>query len=169
MWGRLFNRPARPAHPITAYAPRAIVATSAPIAAPRHPGGPQWGTEAGWAPFGQGQAREQQIGAYAGQMLNQYPAMISGVQLDNGLSDSGVGSRWYYPALTAIPNGSLQQTQRPNNVIGSQRYGSIYSGPLGPVNAKAATAAVAAAQVRQSGLAAMGWARGLNLGQGGNG
>jgi hypothetical protein len=144
--------------------PRAIRAHRPAAPVPGHGGGPQLGTVTGWAPFGYGQHASNQIGAFAGQLLNQYPANIPGVQLDNGRQGAGVGSRWYYPSLTAIPNGSLQQTQRPNNVIGGQRYGSRYSGGIGPVTAKRNAAALTAAQVRQSGLAAMQWAQGLNLG-----
>lgn len=144
--------------------PRGITSHRPAVATPAHGGGPMPGTQAGWAPFGYGQHPSDQIGAYAGQLLNQYPANIPGVQLSNGRQASGVGAHWYYPALTAIPNGSLQQTQRPNNVTGGQRYGSRFTGPIGPVNAKRAAAALSAAQVRQSGLAAMQWAQGLNLG-----
>ncbi len=160
----LFRGSARPAQPVTGQAPRAIMAITAPAPTPTHRGGPMPGVVTGWRANGDGQHATQQIGAFAGQLLNQYPANIPGMQLDNGRQGAGVGAHWYYPALTAIPNGSVQQTQRPNNIVGGQRWGSMYSGPISPISAKQNAAAVTAAQVRQSGLQAMAWARGLNLG-----
>lgn len=126
---------------------------------PPVPQGPMRGYEAGWAPMPGAQHPSQQIGVFAGQMLSQYPAMLPGAQLFQG-REAG-NSQWYYPALTVIPNGNLQQTQANAVVAGGQRYGSIYSGPIGPISARAAQAAVTAAQVRQSGLSAMSWAKDL--------
>jgi hypothetical protein len=120
-------------------------------------------TVTGWAPLPGAQGAHQQIGAFAGQMLNQYPANIPGVQLHSGREGNNPG--WYYPSLTVIPNGNLQQTQRPNNVNGGQRYGSLFSGPIGPLSARRMAANVAAQQVRQSGLTAMQWAQGLSAQQ----
>lgn len=113
----------------------------------------------GWAPLPGTQNPSQQIGAFAGQRLNQWPANVPGVQLHSG--HEGNNAHWYTPTLTAIPNGSLQQTQRPNNLPGGQRDAVRYTGPIGPLSARRNAVLVAAAQVRQSGLAALGWAHDL--------
>lgn len=114
-----------------------------------------------WAPgYGTPNA-SQQIGnpGRGTVLLSQFPAMVVGVQRHQGREFGNSG--WYYPALTSLPNGSVTQTTKPNNVTGGQRYGSIFSGPLGPLSSKKLAANVNAAQVRQSGLAAMEWAQGL--------
>lgn len=116
--------------------------------------------EAGWAPFGHGQSPVQQIGAYAGRMLNQYPAIIQGTQR-HSVREFG-NSRWFYPVARPTPLGNLSQTQQNAMVPGSQRYGSRFSGLLGPINSRQVTGAVVAQQIRQSGLQAMNWAAGLN-------
>ncbi len=125
---------------------------------PQRPSGAQFGT-AGWAPGYGSPSPNQQIGRYAGGLLNQYPASPSGVMLHGGREWGS--SHWYYPAVSVIPNGSTQQTTRPNNVMGAQRSGSIFGGPIGPVTARLFRARVADAQVRQSGLSASDWAQGL--------
>lgn len=116
---------------------------------------------AGWAPMPGAQHPSQQIGVYAGSLLNQYPAYIPGVQLHQGVES--LMPRWYTPTAFALPPGStnLQTTQRPNNVMGGQRYGSQFSGPIGPISARKNQANVVAAQVRQSGMQALQWAQGL--------
>ena len=120
---------------------------------------PPSGYAAGWKAAGHGQHPSDQIGAFDGQMLTQYPTNIPGVQLKGGTE--GMRSNWYYPSMTSIPLGSIQQTTRPNNITSGQRWGSQYSGPIGPATAQAMRANVTTAQVRQSGLAAMYWAQGL--------
>jgi len=126
---------------------------------PQRPHGAQIGGTAGWAPgYGTPHA-SQQTGRYAGGLLNQYPASPSGVQLHGGREWGW--ACWYYPAVSVIPNGSVQQTTHPNNISGGQRSGSIFGGPIGPVTARLFRAKVADAQVRQSGLSASDWAQGL--------
>lgn len=136
--------------------PTLFYVTGLPAHTPQGPGG----YTAGWKGMPGSANPSQQIGMFDGGMLSQFPAMISGVQRKQG-RESG-SSRWYYPSLTVIPNGSVQQTTKPNNVNGGQRYGSIYSGPLGPLSTRRMAGNVARAQVQQSGLQAMDWARSLS-------
>lgn len=144
-------RKAKPGRPV------AFLSNMPPVVGPSAAG---IGGTAGWAPMPGAQHPSQQIGVYAGSLLNAFPAAPVGVELHSGRE---WGSAAYYtPATTYLPNGSVEQTQRPNNVSGGQRYGSLFSGPIGPISAKANAAQVAAAQVRQSGLAATRWAQGLS-------
>ncbi len=132
-------------------------AVGAPFPMPQNP---RVDGQAGWAAIAATLAPWQQIGAFAGNLLNQYPASVPGVQLHSG-REWGCAN-YYYPQINYLPNGSVQETQAPSNIAGAQRYGSQYSGGIGPVNAKRNAAAVTAAQIRQSGLQAMNWARGLS-------
>lgn len=118
------------------------------------------GGTAGWRPLPGQQNPSQQIGMYAGSLLNQFPAYLPGVQRSSGVEF--LSSRWYYPTTGPVALGGLTQTTRPNNIAGGQRYGSHFSGPIGPISAQANAAAVVAAQVKQSGLAALNWAKRLN-------
>lgn len=118
------------------------------------------GGTAGWAPFPGYVDRAQQTGAYAGRLLNQFPANLPGVQLHSGREWGS--SSWYYPAVAPIPNGSIQQTQQPVNLPSAQRYGSLFQGPIGPITAQRNAALVVAAQIRQSGQSALQWAAALN-------
>lgn len=115
---------------------------------------------AGWAAIPFTLAPWQQIGAYAGGLLNGYPANIPGVQLHSGREWGS--SHYYYPQISYLPNGSVQETAFPAQRPTAQRYGSTYTGPIGPVSAKQNAAAVTAAQIRQSGMQAYQWAKGLS-------
>lgn len=117
------------------------------------------GAVTGWAPFGAGQHPSEQIGAFAGQRLNQFPAYIPGVQLHSGREWGR--SNWYYPTVSYVPNGSVQITQQQANLPGSQRWAAQFSGPVGPVNAQQNRFQVAAAQIAQSGMQAYTWAQNL--------
>lgn len=116
------------------------------------------GGTAGWRPLSWGQAPWEQIGAYDGSPLNQYPAHYDQPQLRQGVE--GLRSNWQVP--TVLPVLSWQQTQNVANVPGAQRYGAPAGAPVGPLSAKAMRARVASAQVRQSGMASMSWAQGLS-------
>jgi hypothetical protein len=128
------------------------------------PGYPGIQGTAGWRamPGSQYYAPAQQIGAFNGSLLNQYPAYIPGVQLHSGREWGN--PNWYTPTAYALPAGStnLQTTTRPANVAGGQRRGLTFSGPIGPLSVKAMQANLRAAQVRQSGLAMTQWAQGLS-------
>lgn len=139
---------------------RGVRAVQAPRALAPVPTGPH-GYTAGWAPGYGTPHPSQQIGRFDGQMLNQYPANIPGVQLHQGVE--GLDSRWYVPTVSYQPNGALvTSTTRPTNITGGNRYGAMFSGPSGPISARANAARVSAAAVRQSGLAASQWAQGLS-------
>lgn len=115
---------------------------------------------AGWRGMPGTQNPSQQIGVYDGQMLTQYPANLPGPQLLNGRVGNNPG--WNFPLLAPAPLGNNQLTTQGTADPGSQRYGSMYGGPIGPISARKYAARVTAAQVRQSGLQAMQWARGLS-------
>lgn len=115
----------------------------------------------GWAPGPGTPSPQQQIGAFSGPPLNQYPAYISGVQLHSGREWGN--SSWYYPTAGVLPPGGQPQlTQQSAQIAGAQRYGSLFGGPIGPISAKRYRAKIAAAQARQSGAQAMAWAQGLS-------
>lgn len=156
MFGRSNSRRANAAGTQRQDHPAALTSTGAAGLVPTGAAG----YTAGWKPLPGSQGPWQQIGAFDGQMLSQYPARVDGAQLHSG-REWGC-SNWYYPSISAIPNGNLQQTTRPNNVNGGQRYGSLVGAPLGPISAKKNAARLTAAQVRQSGLQAMQWAQGLS-------
>lgn len=120
----------------------------------------QPGLTAGWAPMPGHQNPSQQIGLYDGRMLTQYPANLPGLQLLNGRI--GNNPHWYTPQVQPTALAGVQQTTRGTGFAGAQRYGSIFGGPIGPTNVRQMQARLTAAQVRQSGLAMMQWARGLN-------
>lgn len=101
-----------------------------------------------------------QIGVYGEPLLSQFPALYNQPQLHQGVE--GLQSAWYTPSQS--PNPTFQQTQRPTNIAGGQRYGQNAGGPLGPLSAKKLAQRVASAQVRQSGLTAQQWATGLSGG-----
>lgn len=113
--------------------------------------------EAGWRAFGNGQHPSQQIGAYAGLPLNQFPALIPGVQLHGGREGNNPG--WYYPSRSVVPQ--YQQTQQFANLPGGQRRGSTFTGPIGPITARLFRARVAAAAVPQTSLFTQPWAQQL--------
>lgn len=117
------------------------------------------GGTAGWKALPGLQNPNQQIGMYAGGLLNQFPAIIPGAQLYSGREYAN--SNWYTPTAAPVTNGGLSQTTNANNLPGGQLWGSQYGGPIGPISAQSMRANVVAQQVRQSGLAAMGWAKAL--------
>lgn len=142
------------------------VVSVAPVL-PAAPSAAGIGGTAGWAPFAGYVPPEHQTGQYAGRLLNQFPANLPGAQLHSGREWGNSG--WYYPAVRALPNGSQQQTQQHAYLPGAQRYGSLFQGPIGPLDAQRNAALVVAAQVRQSGQSALAWAAALKPGGGGRG
>lgn len=151
----MFGKPGRRANQAQGR-PMVINSTVPPVVPPMGPGG----YTAGWAAIPATLAPWQQIGAYAGSMLNQFPANLPGPQLHSGREWGSTD--WYTPTTSYVPNGSVQLTQTPGQYAGAQRAGSIYGGPIGPLTANKYAAAVTAAQVRQSGLQAMNWALSLS-------
>jgi hypothetical protein len=89
--------------------------------------------------------------------LSQVPARWEDVQLHNGVD--GLKSAWYFPPspgewAPAVQVPAIQQTQRPVNVPGAQRFGQKYGGQLGLVANQQMRLAVLRAQIRQSGTGA---------------
>lgn len=127
-------------------------------AAGDEPTGPVWGNNEGWKPLPTMGPAPLQIGVFAGQLLNQYPAYYTQPQLHQGVE--GLRSNWFVPTRGVVPD--FMATAYPQNVPGGQRMGSTYTGPLGPISSRRMQSRVVAAQVRQSGLQAMQWAQGLS-------
>lgn len=140
----------------------AVVAAQPILPAP--PSAAGIGGTAGWAPLPGYVSTQAQIGAFNGRLLNRYPANLPGVQLHSGREWLQGGSGWYYPSTTPLPNGSIQQTRQYTNLPGAQRYGSLFSGPIGPITAQQNAALVTVAQIRQSGASALQFARNLRPG-----
>jgi hypothetical protein len=93
--------------------------------------------------------------------LSQFPARWEGVQLHNGVD--GLRSAWFWP-VAVLPQNTLpviRNTQRPVNVPGAQRFGSVYGGALGIIGTARMREAVTEAQIRQSGLQATDWGAAL--------
>jgi hypothetical protein len=113
----------------------------------------------GWAPFPGYIPAAYQTGAFGGTLLNQFPALLPGVQLLNGREGNWNG--YYTPTALPVGLGGLTQTTRPNNISGGQLWGAAWGGPIGPIDVQRMMASVTAQQVRQSGVAAMSWAKAL--------
>jgi len=125
------------------------------------------GTVTGWQAFKPAASDNAQIGAYAGTVLTQYPTNLPNAQLFCGVE--GLRSAWYYPSVAGLPLGSsITQTVSPANATGSQRYGLRFTGPLGPLVARAESALVSDQQARESGPRVVGWARSMWHGFTGN-
>lgn len=120
------------------------------------PAGAQVGGVTGWRGIPT-PSQTQQIGAFAGTVLTQFPVNLPGVQLNCGVNSMSAG--WYTPSRSQLP--SFMQSQQRGFSAGPQRGGQTYAGGLGPLTVAQMNNNVAAAQVRQSGLAAFSWARGL--------
>jgi hypothetical protein len=151
----MFGRGHRPA-------PAAAVVSIAPVVTGGLPTGPH-GLVNGWAPGYGNPHASQQTGRFSGPPLTQYPARVDGPQLHGG-REWGT-TAWYTPTRFVQPAGGPTQVGTTGTPVPVLRNGSVYGGPIGPISSRAAQQNVAAAQVRQSGLSAMGWAKGLT-GQG---
>lgn len=117
------------------------------------------GGTAGWEALPGAQNPNQQIGMYAGSLLNQYPARVDGPQKHSAVEWLYPG--WRTPVKVGAPQ-SPQTSQQMANIAGAQRYGSMFQGPLGPLTAQGATENVTTQQIRATGVAALEWARKLN-------
>jgi hypothetical protein len=134
-----------------------------PVAAefgPLHAGGNSPGGPIAWRPLPTAGPEPLQKGVYGDSLLNEFPAKYDQPQLHQGVE--GLTSNWWTP--TVSPLYTFQQTQRPANVAGGQRFAGKPGGPLGPISSRALAARVAAAQVRQSGLQATDWAQSMTGG-----
>lgn len=131
-----------------------------PMPAGPLPTGPVGGQVTLWAPLPGYVSEQQQKGAFAGRLLNQFPAKVDGVQLQNGRLNNNPG--WNTPGVTFSPTGYGTPTTQQNNLPGGQRVGQRYGGGIGPISARRNMQAVIAAQIRQSGASALKWAEGLS-------
>lgn len=113
-----------------------------------------------WRPLPTQGPAPLQIGVYGAVRISQFPGYYNQPQLHQGVE--GERSCWYTPTVSTLP--TFEQTQRPTNIPGGQRYGANPGAPLGPLSSRKLAARVAAAQVRQSGLQATQWAQGLTGG-----
>jgi hypothetical protein len=138
---------------------RATVAHHGAAPMPTGSGGPMVPQTDGWAPFGHGQHPSDQIGAYDGGPLNQWPAYIPGVQLNNGVQY--LRSGWYTPTRSVIPNAQTYATVAQANLPGAQRVGSRYTGPIGPITARLFKQQVTAESIRGTAMQAQPWAAGM--------
>lgn len=120
----------------------------------------EYGPISGWKPFPTLGPPPLQIGVWGDAYLNQFPAYYNQPQLHCGVEFRR--TNWDTPTVSSTP--TFEQTQRPTNIAGGQRYGGNAGGPLGPISSRRLAARVAAAQVRQSGLSATQWAQGLSGG-----
>lgn len=111
----------------------------------------------GWRAYPTGGAPMGQIGAFDGTLLNQFPAMLPGLQLKCGVES--LSSAWSTPYPS--PRISPQISQQNANLPGAQRNGQTYTGGIGPLTVAQYQANITAAQIRQSGLSAMSWAKDL--------
>jgi len=116
------------------------------------------GYAAGWRglPY---QSPSQQIGAFAGTQLTQRAGNVLEVQRRQGVENTSAA--WMVPAGRDAFVSWLATQQRAG-YTGPQRSQGGSSGGLGPITAKAMRARVTAAQVRQSGMAAVQWAQSLS-------
>jgi hypothetical protein len=113
-----------------------------------------------WRPLPSGAAPWGQIGVWGDSLLNQFPAYYNQPQLLQGVQD--LQSGWYTPTVSTLP--TFDQTQRPTNVAGGQRYGANPGAPVGPLTAKGWRKRVTQASVAQSGASALSWAANLTEG-----
>lgn len=118
----------------------------------------EYGPTPGWRPLPNTLAPWQQIGVYGNAIQSNFPSNYVQPQLLQGVE--GLRSAYYTPTKSGQVNFLLNQQQA--YLPGYQRYGSQYSGPLGPISSKQLQQNVVTAQIRQSGLQALQWAQGLS-------
>lgn len=100
-------------------------------------------------------------GAFSGAAITQRPGLVPGVQRRCGTEQ--LNSGWYVPpnpadAATASPFPWMV-TQRASYYPGAQRSGGAPRGGMGPANAQAMRTQITRAQILQSGLGVVNWAR----------
>jgi hypothetical protein len=141
------------------YGAGVTVAGVAPVAGAAHaPGGQQ---VRGWAGLGV-QLPANYAGAYSGSPVSMRGGFTPGLQRRGGTECMSAG--WYTPPTSAGTGqgNSWQGTLRGGASAGAQLVGGSPAGSLGPSNVRAMRQEITAAQIRQSGLAAVQWAQSLS-------
>lgn len=116
------------------------------------------GYTAGWAGLGTLHP-SQYAGRFDGGQLTQLAGYVTEVQRRQGVE--GIGTGWAVHGQLNPATGYLL-TMRAGNPADVQRIVGGNNGSLGPITANQMRAAVTAAQIRQSGLSAVQWARSLS-------
>lgn len=102
-------------------------------------------------------------GGVGGAPVSMRGGFAAGLQRRSGTESMSAG--WYYPPTTgaaaALGNPYAASQQR-SGTPGAQRIGGAPNGSYGPITARAMRANITRAQITQSGLAAVQWARSLN-------
>lgn len=137
-------------------APAAVGTTTVRTAA--LPTGPGPGLTAGYRGSGVISADEQ-IGMFAGGPLTMVAGYVDEVQKRQGVESLSAG--WFLPAQLTSSTG-YAITMRAGNAAEVQRIVGGNNGGIGPITARQMRAQVTAAQIRQSGLAAIQWAQQLS-------
>lgn len=128
------------------------------------PTGPQAGTVQGWAGLAV-LAPHSYSGAYSGSPVSMRGGMVPGLQRQCGVE--GLASGWYVPpsaAPAAVLGNAWAGSMYVGNAAsgGAQRVGGAPSGGMGPITVRTMRANVTRAQIQQSGMAAVQWARALS-------
>jgi hypothetical protein len=116
------------------------------------------GYTAGWAGLDV-LTPQQYAGTFRGGQLTQLAGYVNEAQKRQGVE--GLGSRWGVAGQLNPSTGYLI-TMRAGNPADVQRIVGGNNGGLGPITANQMRAAVTAAQIRQSSLSAVQWARSLS-------
>lgn len=102
---------------------------------------------------------DDQIGGWSGGPLTMVAGYTDEVQKRQGVESVDTG--WYLPAALTSSTG-YAITMHTGNAAGVQRIIGGSNGQIGPITARQMRAQVTAAQIRQSGLAAVQWAQSLS-------
>lgn len=125
------------------------------------PDPPNGGQVQGWAGLSV-QLPANYAGAYSGQPVSMRGGFGPGLQRRGGTE--GLSAGWYLPpgmAGAGLGN-AWSGTQRGASSPGAQLIGGAAGAGLGPANVRTMRGNITAAQIRQSGLAAVQWAQALS-------
>lgn len=154
------RRPAEPVDPLEAGWAAGVAV--APIRTGQvTPDPPNGGQVQGWAGLGV-QLPANYAGAYSGQPVSMRGGFTAGLQRQCGTE--GLSAGWYLaPGVAGAGLGNAWSgTQRGSSSPGAQLVGGAPGAGLGPANVRTMRGNVTAAQIRQSGLAAVQWAQSLS-------
>lgn len=134
-----------------------VAVAVAPVLTGPEPAGPR-GYTAGWAGMGVLHPSDQ-TGRYAGTQLTQVGGYVTELQRWQGVEGTSPG--WIVPPQIGAALG-YSLTLHTGNAAEAQRLRDGNNGAVGPITARMMRANVTAAQIRQSGLAAVQWAQSLS-------